>query len=227
MVMAKELGTRLRLLRESRAWTQKEVAREIAVAPTTYAGYESGERDPSTETLVKLAELFGVSIDYLCGLTSRPGYIGKRLRLSDYLAALPPDVRSWAASPNAPPYVLVAHEAFEGGLDAEALRAIVEVLRRELTRPRPRTRHEKKADTADTAGKDDPYAGRHRGNGPTHATIDPTAAGERSDEWGQPPTSEISTNRGWGGPGFLGKTRTGGGKAFSGRAGRVGNGLAS
>lgn len=43
--------------------TQKEVATRIGVASQTYANYEQGRRDPDYQTLIKIADLFSVSVE--------------------------------------------------------------------------------------------------------------------------------------------------------------------
>ena len=55
----------LRALRKARGMTLKEVAERVGVAESTVSQYENGKRDPDFETLLKLAELFDVSVDYL------------------------------------------------------------------------------------------------------------------------------------------------------------------
>ncbi|HUX22359.1 MAG TPA: cobalamin-dependent protein [Spirochaetia bacterium] len=62
---------RLRILRGERGLRQLEVARKIGVAQTTIANYEQGTRFPEEATLRKIADLFGVSIDWLFGRTER------------------------------------------------------------------------------------------------------------------------------------------------------------
>lgn len=62
-----ELGARLYQLRNKNLKTQLEVAYAIDVARTTYAGYETGQNEPDIKTLIKLADLYGVSLDYLVG----------------------------------------------------------------------------------------------------------------------------------------------------------------
>jgi Predicted transcriptional regulators len=47
--------------------TQKAVAEELKISQSTYAGYETGKRQPDIETLLKLANLFETSTDYLLG----------------------------------------------------------------------------------------------------------------------------------------------------------------
>jgi transcriptional regulator with XRE-family HTH domain len=67
---------RLRELRKEMKLTQGEIAEKIGVALTTYAGYEQAARNPDWQTLVKLSEIFGVSLDYLIGRTNeRSGVI--------------------------------------------------------------------------------------------------------------------------------------------------------
>ena len=58
---------RLKELRENRGWSQRQTAMKAGLAPTTYHNYETGLREPDMETFGRLADLFGVSVDYLIG----------------------------------------------------------------------------------------------------------------------------------------------------------------
>jgi len=58
---------RLRELRIKKKLTQDEFAKILGIARTTYSGYENGSREPDYNTLVKIADYFGVSTDYLLG----------------------------------------------------------------------------------------------------------------------------------------------------------------
>lgn len=58
---------RLKQLREKNGWTQNDVASILDIAKSTYVKYERGEREPRYGTLIALAELFQVSVDYLLG----------------------------------------------------------------------------------------------------------------------------------------------------------------
>ncbi len=60
-------GKRLRSMRIKRQYTQPQMADFIDVALRTYQGYEGGSRCPSFETLVRIADVLDVSIDYLMG----------------------------------------------------------------------------------------------------------------------------------------------------------------
>ncbi len=59
----------LRALREKRGITVKQLGEAIGVSPTTISRYETGQRQTDYETLIRLKEYFGVTIDYLLGET--------------------------------------------------------------------------------------------------------------------------------------------------------------
>ncbi|MBU7315650.1 helix-turn-helix domain-containing protein [Paenibacillus oleatilyticus] len=62
------LAERLRHLRENKGWSQTYVAERLGIKrSSTYANWEYGIREPDTETLVKLAQIFEVTTDYLTG----------------------------------------------------------------------------------------------------------------------------------------------------------------
>ena len=57
---------RLEYLRKLRGLNQTELAKELNMIRTTYSNYEHGQAEPNIETLIKLADYFDVSLDYLC-----------------------------------------------------------------------------------------------------------------------------------------------------------------
>ncbi|MBU8768277.1 helix-turn-helix domain-containing protein [Cytobacillus oceanisediminis] len=61
------LGKRLKAERERRNWSQIFVAQKIGITNTVLSNYERDYRDPDTETLKKLADLYDVETDYLLG----------------------------------------------------------------------------------------------------------------------------------------------------------------
>lgn len=63
----KDLAKRLKELRDKSGWLQKDVADKLNVRSNTLSGYESGTRSPDPDMIVKLAELYQVSTDYLLG----------------------------------------------------------------------------------------------------------------------------------------------------------------
>ncbi len=59
------LEERIKLLRKERGWSQGELAEQIGADARQISRYENGHITPSVEVLVKLAEVFDVSVDYL------------------------------------------------------------------------------------------------------------------------------------------------------------------
>lgn len=68
-----DLGSRLKKARMNKRLTQQEVANKIDVSNGAISGYERNYRDPDTETLKKLANLYGVSLDWLNGRDDKEG----------------------------------------------------------------------------------------------------------------------------------------------------------
>lgn len=58
---------RLTNLRKSKGLSQNALAKEIGVSPRTYQDYEYGLREPQVAIFTRIAEFFGVSLDYLAG----------------------------------------------------------------------------------------------------------------------------------------------------------------
>lgn len=59
-------GEKLRILRQRRGWTMRELAEKLGLATHGYIGdLESGRRQPSLELALEIADLFGVSLDQL------------------------------------------------------------------------------------------------------------------------------------------------------------------
>lgn len=54
-------------LRKVLSLNQRDMALKLNIAKSTYAHYESGRCEPNIETLLKLADFFGCSVDYLLG----------------------------------------------------------------------------------------------------------------------------------------------------------------
>lgn len=63
---------RIRELREDHDLRQRQVADRLHCSQQVYSNYELGQRDVPTEVLIRLADLYRVSIDYLLGQTDNP-----------------------------------------------------------------------------------------------------------------------------------------------------------
>ena len=59
----------IRKLRTDGGYTQKDIAKLLGVSQNTYSQYEIGVVNYSVESLEKLADFYGVSVDYLLGRT--------------------------------------------------------------------------------------------------------------------------------------------------------------
>lgn len=64
------LATSLRVERAKRHIDQKAVADGVGITQTAVSQYENGDRVPGIDTIVKLADFYGVSLDYLAGRRS-------------------------------------------------------------------------------------------------------------------------------------------------------------
>lgn len=62
------IGEKLKEIRENLGLNKKEFAQYIGIKYTTYNGYETEAREPSSDFLILISEKFDVSIDYLLGL---------------------------------------------------------------------------------------------------------------------------------------------------------------
>ena len=65
-----KFSNKLRNLIEERNLTQKKVANDLNIAPSTMGGYVQGSSEPDFETLKRIAEYFNVSADYLLSMKS-------------------------------------------------------------------------------------------------------------------------------------------------------------
>lgn len=62
------MNIKLKQLRSEKGLSQKEIAKIIGVSVSAYSNYEQGIREPSYDILIKIAQYFEVSTDYLLGL---------------------------------------------------------------------------------------------------------------------------------------------------------------
>ena len=65
-------ASRARELRNAKKLTQKQMASEIGVSEILWRKYEAGDRAPTLEGLIAIADYFDVSTDFLLGRTDNP-----------------------------------------------------------------------------------------------------------------------------------------------------------
>ena len=76
---------KIREIRKKCGLTMKELAERVGVSESAISQYETGRRQPDYETLLKIADYFGVSVDYLLG---KEGGAAVDPELEEYLEAL-------------------------------------------------------------------------------------------------------------------------------------------
>lgn len=97
-----EMKNVLKTLRKTRGYTSaKDFCKAIGISFSTYQNYESGSRVPTVEMLVKIADFYGVTTDYLLGREPAPNPFAD-LNLSkeseedviNKYMSLPPEIRA-------------------------------------------------------------------------------------------------------------------------------------
>ena len=71
---------RIRDLREDSDKTQAEIAEAMYMQREVYRRYETGEREPPFEFIIRLADYYKVSLDYIAGRTNNKGGIGDKYK---------------------------------------------------------------------------------------------------------------------------------------------------
>ena len=102
---------RLRELRQEIGITMKEVAESLHIPYTTYVNYEKGVREPNSEMLIKLADFYDCTIDYLLGKSED----NKSSTMDSALDRI---------------YLNLAKEAQEKGIDPDDIRLAIETINR-------------------------------------------------------------------------------------------------
>ena len=69
---------RIRALREDCDKTQTEIAQLLKVGQRTYCDYELGKTRIPVDSLIVLARLYNVSMDYICGLSEVRGQFPRK-----------------------------------------------------------------------------------------------------------------------------------------------------
>lgn len=86
-------GSNLRTLIEERDMTQKELAMQLNIAPSTMGSYVQNTREPDFATLKSIAKFFNVSIDYLLDYSSGKTATHQEDELLRIFRSLPPEQR--------------------------------------------------------------------------------------------------------------------------------------
>ena len=96
------IENRLQILRELHEMKQQDVADVLGVSRSTYANYESGRRAPDIDTLIHLADIYGITLDELTGHHVKPSnsikLTSQNLRLLKSFNQLPVHTQEWYIS---------------------------------------------------------------------------------------------------------------------------------
>lgn len=71
MVLVIRMYERIRELREDNDLNQTQLAKTLNISQSTYSRYESGYLDIPSEVLIALSKHYGVSVDYILGLSDK------------------------------------------------------------------------------------------------------------------------------------------------------------
>lgn len=63
----KKLAERIKMLRDEKHFTQEQLGKAVGYDQSRAAKWENGSLEPNVDTLIALAELFGVTVGYLVG----------------------------------------------------------------------------------------------------------------------------------------------------------------
>lgn len=92
-------GVVLKKLRLERKLSQKALADCLGITQQSISAYENGTSDPSIDWLIKFAQVFNISIDYLVGYSQVPGndyFKEDQVELFKTYDALPPEKKPTA-----------------------------------------------------------------------------------------------------------------------------------
>lgn len=84
--MKSNIGDKLKMLRKAKGLTQQEVADAVDMSRATLGGYEIGRRQPRLTDLQRIADFYGVGLDYF-GIASTDDVFDLLARAKDVFAS--------------------------------------------------------------------------------------------------------------------------------------------
>lgn len=104
----KTLGDRLTELREANKFTKAEMAQKLGVNKSTITRYETNEIKPNLDMLIKMSEIFGVTLDWIAGLENNEK----------------DDIKKKKSA-----YIPLINECIENNIEPDHLRKVIDLLR--------------------------------------------------------------------------------------------------
>jgi repressor LexA len=77
------ISDRLQQLRKELGYNKRELVKHLPLNYSTYANYESGIREPSSEVLQNIAKFYNVSVDFIIGITDNRKRVDDVLKVTD------------------------------------------------------------------------------------------------------------------------------------------------
>ena len=88
-----KFGEKLHTLRKQNHWTQGELAEKLGLSTSAIGMYERGQREPNLETLIAMADAFGVGLSELIGGEKAPPESELEKEMLSLFRALPKENR--------------------------------------------------------------------------------------------------------------------------------------
>ena len=88
-----DIGSRIAELRKAKDWSQTDLAKEIQVSRVIIGRYERNEAAPSIDIAKKMADVFGVSLDYLVGEGQNATFDKKTVQRLQDIEGMQPDFK--------------------------------------------------------------------------------------------------------------------------------------
>ncbi|MBD5143827.1 MAG: helix-turn-helix domain-containing protein [Ruminococcus sp.] len=91
------IGEKLRELRNAKGITADVLCKELNITVGSYRNYERNDRNPPYETLIKIADYYNVTLDYLLGREpkkEKPYHLGLEKGIKEAYLSLPKEVRA-------------------------------------------------------------------------------------------------------------------------------------
>ena len=88
-----DIGRRITELRKAKNWSQTDLAKEISVSRVIIGRYERNEAAPSIDIAKKMADAFGVSLDYLVGEGQNASFDKKTVQRLQDIENMNPDFK--------------------------------------------------------------------------------------------------------------------------------------
>ena len=87
------IGERITALRKQKGWSQTDLAKTIEASRDMIGKYERNDNLPSIEVAFKLADIFGISVDYLLGKGQHASYDKETIKRLEDIENLDPETR--------------------------------------------------------------------------------------------------------------------------------------